>query len=496
MKRSAIVLCVLAALSVGCVAAAHGMLMGTADKVEFRSAALFGDIAAADGLTLTARQACGRQLYWDSALPVAAPERAETAFAALPLAQPRQDDPSLHGLTLYTSIGTGSYDFGGGAEPSGLRAMLAGPGRAVPDSALTDLILDAVERTEAGSCHEETLRLRDYCEYLPLTLLFDLGERTTVYWKDKPYLPEQDESGLAARFRDDFRIPVPEDAAFTVRVTKNAKGQVMTLETDPAPFDGGIDARSLVTAGKIWFALAAYGEPAFDLSELRNGHGLYCLPFSTRPDGSGGQAADVDPDALRVVLPLAADETPVDLLDGGNGTLLLVLRTERGAELVVLDAETGRERQRVLLFDAAALGEEGFVFAPLGDGFYASCDSRVRWYGRGADGCYALLLDAPGWPSDERFDAYRYYTPSAAAWDGERLALAIASSSGYRWDYGNDAGSLLLAVFDASGPRYCGTLASGAMQTASVRFDQRVFWGESGTGHDESCGLALRFDTQ
>ena len=133
MKRSAIVLCVLAALSVGCVAAAHGMLMGTADKVEFRSAALFGDIASADGLTLTARQTCGRQLYWDSSLPVAAPERAETAFAALPLAQPRQDDPSLHGLTLYTSIGTGSYDFGGGAEPSGLRAMLAGPGRAVPD---------------------------------------------------------------------------------------------------------------------------------------------------------------------------------------------------------------------------------------------------------------------------------------------------------------------------------------------------------------------------
>lgn len=497
MKRSAIILCLLAALCAGALAAAHVRLMRTADAVSFRETALFGDIAAAEGLTLTARQSSGRQLYWDSVLPLDAPGLARTEFTALRKQKPLKSLYRPTGLDMHLGMGENSWDFGSGAEPSSLsRMLLSGSGDA-GRAAWFELIRTVVEHTAAGETHTETLRVREHMEYLPLSFSLDL-DGGVVLWHGRPYYaPENDESGLGELLHELFRIPVPEDATLTVQVTKDERGMVTELDTK-SNLTGSVVTRSMLTEGKCWFILSPLGEEAFDFSELRYGCGLYCLPFGTelqRDIHENVVGLEVDAEALHTAFPFADDETPLDLTDGGDGTLLVSLRTQTGVDLVVLDAETEQVRQRLTLFAEPELDEEGWVLTPLGNALYTFCDTRVRYYERGADGRYTLLLDAPFGEKDELLDGYRHldvYTPSAAAWDGERLAALIARTGGYR-NYAT--GSLLLLVFDKAGLRYCGSLSSALMDGTAYDFEKQVVWGEHGMD-DEDAALSLAFDGQ
>lgn len=512
MRRSAIVLCALAALCVGGIAAAHACLVGTADEVAFRETTYAGDLAAAEGLTLTAQQSCARQLYWESVVPVAAPERARTEFTALASQKPAETRQHPEGLSMGVQVGGASYHFGSGVELSALPSMMYGTHLQGGDDIIA-LLMPVAERTEAGDVHEETFRARDYLEYLPLYFDLELGGRTVPYWNGRPYVPGDDTSGLSERLADCFRIPTPEDLMLTVRVSKNRRGQVETLETEASSGGAatnmltfGLETYSVVTEGKCWFALSGTGDEPLDFSELQGGCGLYCLPFATREtaDEFGNKKRDVDADALHNAFPFAEGETPVDLRDGGDGTLLLTLRSPEGLTLVVLDAMTERALQRLPLFAEAELGEEDWVAAPVDGWFYAACDARVRFYERGADGCYTLLLDVPGGVRGalpEELSPARFTGPRAVAWDGERLAVIVAAAQGFPYtDFQTGemrtGGGLLLAVYDASGLRYCGRLQSGLMDGRSGYLSDDVLWGEYdyAFGRQGETGLALSFD--
>jgi len=506
MKRSAIALYILAALCLGGIAAVHVRLLGAADDVSFRETVLYGDIAAAEGLTLTARQSCNRQLYWDSVMPVSAPGLAQTEFTALSRQKPPGEWYFPRGMTMSLALETSSFNFGSGAEPSSVIVMMQNAYWEVGTGtdALGAMIRDALERTEVGTKHTETFRIRDYVEYLPISLHLDLGNGVMEWWNGRQYVPGDDTSGLSGLFDSIFRIPVPEDATYTVKLEKDEQGMVTLLETE-TNIEGGLDAVSLVTEGKCWFVPYSLVEEPLDLSELRDGYGLYCLPFSYRaqPDELGNKAVDLDTDVLHMVFPLAAEETPVELYEGADGTLLLVLRTEQGIDAAVLDIETEQLRERVTLFDNAQLGEGGWVFALQEDGsLYALCDRSVRYYERGADGCYKLLLDAPCSLTDALPEEYRrnwlYDKPEALTWDGERLAVVIGGSiSGMNgWYYSNTRSELLLAGFNASGFRYCATLQSGGISAETNDYEKRAVWGEHNMGVGESTGLALAFDTR
>ncbi len=501
MKRSAILLCVAAALSLGCIAAAHGLILGTADEVEFRETVLYGDLAAAEGLTLTARQSCDRRLYWESVLPAAAPGLARTECTVLS-ARKIVEAPRPTGMMVSFSLGEGNYDFGSGMEPGTLSATLRDT---YWGDAFYDLLQPVVDRTEAGEVHTETLRVRDCLKYLPLTFHLELGDGSQVLLHGKPYFLRNDESGLGELLRGAFRVPVPENATLTVTVAKNARGMVTALNAE-LNRTGGIEACSALTEGKCWFALYSYGEEPLDFGELRDGYGLYCLPLvgQARWGSYGNIGTEVDADALHAALPFAEGETPVDLMEGGDGTLLVLLRTEAGLDLVVLDEETERLRERLTLFDGSETGEDDWVCVPLEGGrLYTLCPSRVRYYERGADGRYALLLDAPAGALNELDEWHResaLRAPLTSAWDGERLAVAIAGSSGYGsfgsdGEYRSPRGELLLCVFDGSGPRCCAALSSGPMRTVESDCTRQVVWGEGDVAPDEN-DVFLSFDSQ
>ena len=489
MKRSAFLALALAALSVGLVIAAHGCLLGTADRVNFRESVYAGDASAVEGVTLSARQSAGRQLYWDSTLPLAAPERASTSFTARSLKKPEENWYVPSGLRMYFTLGGVGYSFGeSGVDTDGLQRAhwLHWDGEA-------EAILAVAERTGAGETRRETLRIRDYTEYIPLIVDLDFGEATVVYWHDTFYSVGDMQDDLARRFNGYFRFPVPEDAELTVEVTKNSRGMVTELRTESNAEKNALDANSVVTDGKCWFTVQGIGDKGLDFSAVPGGRGLYCLPFTPREGGKN--AVDVDFDAMHIVYPLREDEYPVALYGDENGALLLALRTESGVELVTLDSATEAVLQRMELFGEEVHESGGWVFCPRGNWLYAACDTRVRCYERGADGVYTPLLDAPNGTKNVLPEEIAYRTdlpPSALAWDGERLAAVTASTSGSRYDRGNAAGALLLTVYDQTGLRYCAALESGVMLPGSDGFENRVFWGEYNAVTADM--LALDFD--
>ena len=488
MKRSAFLTLALAALSAGVIVAAHGLLLGTANRVDFRETVYAGDRSAAEGVILTARQSAGRQLYWDSALPLAAPELARTSFTARSLKKPEEHRYVPSGLRMYFPLGGGSYQFGGGVDAAALRG-----GFSEYPAAAVEAILAAAERTGAGETHRETLRIRDYMDDMPLLVDLDLGEWTAVCWQDMFYSAGDIQDALTQRFNEYFRFPVPEDATLAVEVTKNSHGMVTGLRTESDPDRNALDADSVVTDGKCWFTVQSIDGAALDFSGVPGGRGLYCLPFTPREGGKN--AVDVDFDAMHIVYPLREDEYPVALYGDENGALLLALRTESGVELVTLDCASETVLQRTELFSGEVHESGGWVFCTRGNWLYAACDTRVRCYERGADGVYTPLLDAPNGAKNVLPEEIAYRTdlpPSALAWDGERLAAVTASTSGSRYDRGNAAGALLLTVYDQTGLRYCAALESGVMLPGSDGFENRVFWGEYNAVTADM--LALDFD--
>ena len=520
MKKSAVVLCAFAALCICGIAVMHARLVGTADEVAFRETALYGDVDAANGLTLTARQSCNRQLYWTSAVPVAAPALARTEFWAKDRQTPLDGWYSTEGIRIYSVIGGGGYNFGsGGASDDVVLERIRESFWYMDSDGYTAMLRAAMDRTAADEYHEETFRVRDYMEYYPLMVDLDLGGGVMLWWRGEPYVPGTDDtSGLGDYIAEAFRIPAPENAMLTVKVTKDARGMISSLYTESDPDAIALETQCVVTEDKCWFTLRRYGEERFDFSELRKGYGLYSLPFAmrTEPDKFGNKAADLDTDVMHVALPFAEDETPLELFDAGEGTLLLLLRSEKeGLALVVLDTETERVRQRLVLPGSGELGEEGWNVTPFDGGrLFMICEKCVRYYERGADGRYALLLDAPygvdggaqtggdslRWSELERYGCVTMDSPAAVAWDGERLAAAVTSYAGFDRDYQLGQGGLLLTVFDASGVRYCAFLESGVMRAEEGEYDYRVMWGDREKlafwDVENAPGVALAFDGQ
>ncbi len=498
MKRSVILLCVLAALSAICVAAAHFRLMGTADKVEFRETVYAGDIAATEGLTLRTRQSLNKQLYWDSVLPVDAPELARTEFTALTKKQEELADwfnwPT--GLQMYFGdAGTyHNYNSGGAFDEDKLSEHLTGE----TEQMFEDFILAVSKRTPAGDGRTETVRAREVSKYVPISAYLELyGFGETVV--------------LSEEFAEIFRFPMPEEATFTVWLEKNAFGQIEKLDTslaltqDPMQrYNADVQVYSTVTEDKCFFAVRGTGLGPLDFSDVTLGYGLYCLSWSAEDDSRSGDGliwAEVRTGAPHTVLPLSENDTVYELLDAEDGTLLLVLKNQKGLELVVIDAETERTVQRFTLFTPDELGEENWWSCkPLGDKLYAGSERRVRFYERGADGRYALLLDAPNdakFPLSPDMDPCRYSTPAAVAWDGERLATIVScADTGYLIDDDTVGGGLLLMVYDASGLRYCGCIQSGAMDGEQGSYsDDAVVWGKYSLGSSREPGYTLSFSS-
>ncbi len=271
-----------------------------------------------------------------------------------------------------------------------------------------------------------------------------------------------------------FRVPYPEDLLVEVTVQKSPNGRDTRVTSAPIleyhePEVEAIDAVDTsgyidrdrgwddVTPGVpgdvgelgVWLYPTALDGEGNNLVEYRDGPGVYFIP---RRDGDRDSTLWRELNLNRIALFYPTEARPVDLRLSSDETVVLLVTASDGVwTLTALDAETGREVERVELF---ASGEDRMILKLERDGMILGGDGEgnvfVAEAGNGGlsrvftTRLAGLGLDAGGLAdfSDGQSDF---------AFDGERLALANA-----------DSGEVLVA--DASGLLY------------AARVDQSILW--------------------
>lgn len=424
MKKSLFIalLLLLAAAAIFC--GAFVLVDREKETVSVTETVLKGDRAAAAGITVTNRTVCGGHLYWDTVCTVGDELDTSTRFAFTQTERgwSRESQPRLD---IYCPL-----NFGIGGNAVNLEEQSAYSG--VP----LKPVLDVAGRTPVGETREETLRLRDYYEYYPLTVEFS------------PYLyggPDRD-AELARAFSDYLKIPVPVSHRIQVSVTKDSSGNIVDVNCRSVAGEISFRSLSVMTDKGCYFTLFAENSDTGLPASLPQGlSGIHFLPFEQ--DGDGQYP---DTNGLCLAYPLDGKTVqPLELLEDARNRLLLFAGENGAVYLSVLDEKTMHPLQKIELTapgSGAELGtvrqEDGFLLAVCSDGgFFLLTEGTGGEYKLQMTGnlyvCEEIGQGVPTWDM-------------ALDYDGTRLAAAFYRQSS------QTACSTYLMVFRDGGLAYAG----------------------------------------
>ena len=202
MRKYPILLLALALLlGVSAVFAARAM-DAPKDQVAFTERVIYGDPAAADGLTVALHEQYRNYLHWASTLSFT--DSCYTAHTDYTFEHDRywnNDSGVVRSLDVWDGI-TASYDFD-------------------QDNALAAAVNALEDKVQPGTTASALLRVADYYETYPLDINVVL--RDMFYGTQPAYQlgPEQD---AMTRIQDYFQIPVLDDQYLEVEVGKSVNG--------------------------------------------------------------------------------------------------------------------------------------------------------------------------------------------------------------------------------------------------------------------------------
>lgn len=430
------ILAVLAALSVGVTAWAHGAVYARREAVTAERQVLEGDPARAEGVTLEVRTTLDRHLFWETEITAGAETVSDTAYTfsyreRLPESL-RQPDGIY--LDIWGNFGPTDRD------------------DEVEDQAgMEKPFNDVASRCPAGTTdYTETVHLRDYYETYPLFLqdsivdLLPAAESYSFVIEEGAEWPEQQ---LQELMRTYFPIPVPEDALLTISIGKDAKGNVQSCGSAGFEQLPDLTTFSVVREGGVYFLLSgSQGETPLDTSLFPLGYGVYFLPVELESAGEDyGKDTYVvrlgDPVRVCPVDPAAAAQ--VSLWGGEEGELFLFSRQEGTLTLTVLDG-TGAVLADFPVLEGAETGpdrvwiREDYLVVKAGDRFRV-VETADQTFRPDLEGSFRQLQEAG-------LD-FTYGEPTMD-YDGERLALAGQIG----WSCAS-----FLALYGGDGLEYLGT---------------------------------------
>lgn len=436
MRRSLIVFLLALLLTGGGAAGAFAAVGNTCDEVILTPTVIAGDESAARGLTVELHSRLNNQLYWDTAHLVGS--EPDTRFSFYPDRRQYPDTRRYFGVSIMT------YD----------NVSTSGSDLTDPDTELfgyDSIYADVASRTDAGTEHSETVDLRDYMDYYPLSVSIDLPGSTYV-WKNAGVDVEQsggdDMGAINMAVADYFRIPITDEQPVRFHVEKDAAGKVFSWGSDTDREIYSAFGDGAVTDNACVFYLSnAYGDgKTVDFSQVPGGYGLYRLPYET--DGS---TTRIDVDALEMVYPLAEDESVITLLASENGMYLLLVTTDGEDEtLTVLDADTVQPVQTIHLAADGhmyRLCDGGDFLALMYDiGFEVYTEAPVG-YEKAFGGVLPDIDDSGNF----NYNGVMDYSGGKLAIMGETMAEG---------EYGRYLCGYRLMVFDETGLLYHGTYKS------------------------------------
>ena len=207
MRKSLIFIAILLALSFGIIISASVLMDARHDDITITEETLYGDPAAASGLSVSTRVHNDHRLFWDTSYMACADPRPETVFTYSDVRLYEQGVPegsfSLEIASLNSGM-SGTVDLEQEMEEN-------------HSNHLWYMVKDVADRTKPGEEHTEQVRLIDYYETFPMDWYFNPYkgmEYTEGYDSFRKYLNRT------------FPIPVPEDLELTVTVCNGEQGNV------------------------------------------------------------------------------------------------------------------------------------------------------------------------------------------------------------------------------------------------------------------------------
>lgn len=446
MRAAAVVFLTALLLAVaGTIAAAAGVYQAH-DQVALTERTVYGDRAAADGLTVGLRANYDHHLFWDTTYAV---EREPVMDTGYRFSAKRDHED---GQVRYLGVEMETY-------PQTVSRI--GHLELLPEEGLARAYRELAETVEPGEQKRAEVYLKDYMDYYPVGLSVDVPG-TTIFLDGETLVEEESlspgtELYALRKIQEHFKIPVQEDERVTISLTRNVSGELVGAGMSSGEGDHYyMGTLSEVTGDACYFTFDTHTSDGavVDTSHLPEGYGIYRLPYEeVRVDEELGRVCGVDADGLEMVYPLEPEITPIHLHTDPEENRLLFHAWEDGKYVLrVIDLATMETLQRLELWDREE--DAGVQVYDQGDFLMVTHGNELAVLTPGEKG-YQVEFTC----TFQQQQVPAIYTElEALAFDGEKLAAA-----GMLWDEHSGmrtVGNFFLAVWDASGLRYYGEYES------------------------------------
>lgn len=455
MRKSLILVLVLLIIALPVPIVAHMQVNAERESVDITETTLRGSLDAAKGITIGYNVQYSNKLFWYTDIAIGDELETNTRF-------------EFHQGGGHNRVTRGSYTpYGVHVTVPSFSIGMSGDDllEYIEDSMADVLylpILDVASRTPENETHTETVYVKDYYDYYPLTFDFDFSADNGT----------ADYEAAQEKAAEIFKIPVRDDHRMTVTVSKYGDS-VYEIETDSGDFYLYVESAGVVTEDGAYFILSVYDN--YEAGRMESGglpYGVYYLPFhQTEETVTYGTRTElvtmIEPEFenIATALELPEGQTAVDLRwDYEENSIMTVVMEEDACKLVTMNPDTHEKIQE-------------FELLPAGDTQYWEmqvCEGYTLIYLQNGD--FALLTEkSPGefeieftgsLAEDETIWGYTY-SELITAYDGERLVVAPSADS-----YWGGALNIYVSVYDDTGLIYAGQFAhsvDGDINSRSVR---------------------------
>jgi len=448
------------------------------DEVSFTENVLYGDVREADGLKVNVRAMMGYGLFWDTACTFGEVPSAETEFTFSNVTNSvlySNTSRPYTGVEVWLNVNFGTSS----SSPIDDRLMNDEPlgkvfidvASRAPDGEFEEIVppvrdglFSSAQVAHVGAdddSYTETIDLSDYFEYYPFEVQFDMPfmrYRWIDRYPDKDTVSDIEQyvnhSGtlLGKAVAEFFKVRVPENDLYDVRIEKNASGGIMAANI--APHEPG-NNHNLWSVGTLTdhacvFSFGGdYNVDLPDFSETDGGYGIYALPYARTDDP---QLVEIDPKNLRNVYPLDTDVQLQNIRVSEDSKRLMIVTVEdETVFLTVLDAETYAFIDKVEVMPLESGEYMGGTFYE--DDFAVFFDAAQRFAVLGYDGdTYRRVL------TGDASNVSRILDTTAFEWDGEKLYVVSKLFDYAVYDY--DSCGFALSVYSSAGLVYSGEYVS------------------------------------
>lgn len=459
MRKALIAVCLLFALSVGGIAAVHADVNEVRDQVVITEKVLYGDKAAAEGLTIRAEARLDKYLHWNTDYTIGAQPVTETEFVFAK--EERWGDYEPGGLSTASYhhwYGIDEQDWENADSPEGL-------------SGLALAYWEFFQTLEIGEEKDELIRVGDYYDYYP----FRFGLELPNFYMDFYHMDgvaagtEQAEimRALNARLQEYIKIPVMEDETIRISLYRSGEKQASRrgMGTGEGDFyhDGIYNA---LTADACYFIINNRSRDGklMDLSQVPGGYGIHILPYTYSDD----RPTTVDVEGIKMVYPLDEESELLWFETTPDKSRLLLMTKETNGDclLRVIACDGMKTIQETVLYTVTEERQpyvercqDNYILIRTWDGSIILLEERP-------DGTYERVIDIPVEEHQQVSDGFH-----TTYWDGEKLVLAVPWNVQHRDD--GELCGFAVAVYDKTGPLFCGKYTSSLDTKSFDYYDSR-----------------------